>query len=199
MELSKARNQKFHAWVTECLNKINDAGIKWWIDWGTLYGYTTIRDIHYLDVGFDIGYLSADKEKMLEIFNQQWFPNTSPISIMMPESTVDALYGREPIYEENDLCWFTAWDYTPSPDSSEYLLLECTKEEKTGYRQWVSTKNIFPLEKGKMQGIDVYLPAYRISLLNHRYGPMWNNEIPPCLKPKRRANKETQFTGRLRP
>lgn len=158
---------------------LNEAGIPWWVDCGTLFGTYRYGGVIPWDCDVDIALLLPDFDNVLSALStldptlytvQDWSGRSHPKSYLkivchnskMEEALID--------------CYF--FDVLPETKEVKYLL---SLEGHTFFPEWwhiresrftvpTSFSCVFPLRKANFDGVEVFVPYDTEKYLQLRYG-----------------------------
>lgn len=171
----------------ECLAEIakllNEAGIPWWADCGTLLGAYRYGGIIPWDYDIDIGILALDFENVRKVLGrldktkylvQDWsgrnFPDTFlKIYIRESDDLID-VYCYAVDEEKREL------SYILSIEDSLFFP-EQYKKDEARYKVPVSFDVVFPLKRGHFDGLEIAVPADTKAFLQ-RY-PHYGQNLAP--------------------
>lgn len=168
-ECCKSHVRKIMADVAECMD---GAGIRWWIDYGTLLGWLRNGGMIPFDKDGDLGILGEDRQKLLDLqtvwLGMGYHATYAPPKPTQRFRTGDRMKVRLSRRNTTNVDIFI-WD-EPKPgilDRKNYIGADLYKGREFP-KEWA-----LPLGRGLWDGINVSIPAEPERLAEHRYGPDW--------------------------
>lgn len=157
--------------MAELARLLDEAGIRWWLDYGSLLGYVRDGGMIPWDKDGDLGVHGEDRSKLLNlmpaIVNAGFYP-----TFAQPRKerfrTGDRMKVRLSRRNWTNVDLFI-WYPRPSGllERRHYIGADLYKGREFP-ASWV-----FPLQRGQWDGIDVSVPAEPEKLCEWRYGPGW--------------------------
>lgn len=154
---------------------LDDAGVPWWIDYGTLLGYQVNGGFYWNDKDTDIGVLATHRDVVLELM-QHWRSLGRYVHYKAPSGDRwrggDRVKVRLSAVNHNN-CDIFFWEQREDGllHRANYIQVDRFKGREFP-PDW-----ILPLQRGMWEGIDVSVPAQPEKLVAHRYGDGWR-ELP---------------------
>lgn len=172
-ECCKAHIRRIMADVAAMLD---GAGIRWWIDYGTLLGWTRHKGLIPWDKDCDLGILGDDRAKLLnlqaEFLGMGYHAVFKPIRPTERFRSGDRMKVRLSQKNHTNVDIFI-WYKRPGKilDRKNYIGADLYKGREFPMN-WA-----LPLTRGKWDGIDVNIPAEPEKLAEHRYGASWQTPL----------------------
>lgn len=152
---------------------LDEAGVRWWIDYGMLLGYAVNGGFYWNDRDIDISVLAEDKNKVLAIGarlrkEQKYLVRYIPPNLQKLWRYSDCLKitnSHSNLATLDITFWYERGDGVL--DRLTYASVDKYKgREMPG--DWV-----FPVQRGQWEGLDVAVPAEFRKLVEYRYGENW--------------------------
>lgn len=163
-------------WIRQILKDVgallDGAGIRWWIDYGTVLGYVRNGGLIPWDKDTDLGILAEDRQKLLdlrpEIEKLGYFPTYKHPQPTQRFRTGDRMKVRLSQHNHTNTDIFI-WEKRPKGmlDRRNYIGADLYKGRE------MHRDLILPLQRGIWDGIEVSVPADPEGLCLHRYGTNW--------------------------
>lgn len=155
---------------------LDKAGVRWWIDYGMLLGYAVNGGYYWNDRDIDISCLAEDREKVREIAKQlsrshRYWIHYKPLNEAKPWSYSDCVKVSNSMYNRATLDITFWYPEDGVLDRKVWASVDKWKGRETP-ESWV-----FPVIRGKWEGVDVAVPREFERLVEYRYGPQWR-ELP---------------------
>lgn len=155
---------------------LNDAGIPWWVDCGTLLGTHRYGGVIPWDNDIDVAILLPDFENARRAFNrldqekymvQDWSGRDFP-------KTFFKIYIRE----TGDMVDIYFYDIDATKKECSYIFamdkcvffFEWWKIRERRFTKPIAFEHLFPLKKGTFDGIEVFVPHDTTAFLQRYYG-----------------------------
>ena len=151
---------------------LDEFGIRWWVDYGTLLGVVRHGGLIPWDKDSDLGILAEDRQKLLGLLPQfmrlGYFPTYAKPKPGVRFRTGDRVKVRLSARNHTN-CDIFIWEPRPNGmrDRINYIGADVFKG-RAFPESW-----LLPLGRGDFDGVDVSMPADPIKLVEHRYGPGW--------------------------
>lgn len=154
---------------------LDRAGIRWWIDYGTVLGFVRNGGLIPYDKDADLGILADDRPKLLKL-KDAWNAAGFHATYAPPRATerfrtgdrVKVALSRTNRTNTDIFIWERDQPKPGWLDRKNYIGADLFKG-----REMPETM-IFPLRRGQWDGIDVSVPARPEQLCEHRYGEDWS-------------------------
>ena len=145
---------------------LNDAGVVWWLEWGTLLGSIRHQSLIPWDYDLDVGLDWADLERVRELAATAEFPEG--ISFFWEE---DETYGCFCLGDY----WIDLVGYRHRPEGKVWEpVLAFRYRDPVGNPSWYypdcPAEKLFPLATGVVDGLDYPIPHKSEALLRDWYG-----------------------------
>lgn len=172
-ECCKAHIRRIMADVAEALD---GAGIRWWIDYGTLLGWVRNGGLIPWDKDCDLGILADDRDRLKALqagfLAMGYHAVFSPIRPTQRFRSGDRMKVCLSNRNRTNVDIFI-WYKRPGGilDRKNYIGADLYKGREFPV-DWV-----LPLQRGTWDGIDVSVPAEPEKLAEHRYGASWREPL----------------------
>lgn len=151
---------------------LDDLGVTWWADYGTLLGALRHGGLIPWDKDADLGILAEDRAKLLSAFplllSVGYYPTYAPPKPNNRFRTGDRVKVRLSQRNHTNTDIFI-WEKRPDGmlDRINYIGADLFKG-RSFPESW-----LYPIRRADFDGIDIALPAEAEKLVEHRYGPGW--------------------------
>lgn len=154
--------------------RLDAAGIPWWIDYGMLLGYCTNGGWYWNDKDTDVNCLSSDRDRVREVLTTPLQDEGMHVRYVPPArqrfTWGDVLKVRVSQTNHNN-CDITFWDL-----GDDGFLDRKTWSPSDAYKgREMPASVVFPTTRGLFEGVEVNVPAEPFQLIAYRYPPDWRN------------------------
>ena len=152
---------------------LDAAGVRWWIDYGMLLGYVTSGGFYWNDKDIDISVLAADRDLARTTVTDLaavhgWKATYKPARLAEPWRYGDCMSVLAE-WRNKAALDITFWQSDGALlDRDVWAKSDRFKGRRTP-ADWV-----FPVVRGRWEGVDVAVPREAERLVAYRYGPSWD-------------------------